>query len=272
MDMHFVQFCNYFGKLPPPPPQISDTFAYFFTQFTIFQFYTGDWLNGYGVGVPNGVLWTISVDIQFYIIAVVLAKMMKRQSEKIWFLAIGGSALLSLGLEICKDKIPSIFNKLLSVAVFPSFLYIFLFGMMLYYYREKYIPILKKHWKSICVLYCAWSFIVPAEIRGLFEGIRYNLVTTFLLMCMVVSLGFAFGQRRLKRDYSYGFYLYHMVVINFIYHIFIKEISSVSTFLLVITITIVCTAFLGYVLQIMVDEKLLKNFRARILMQYFQTR
>lgn len=38
-------------------------------QSTIFQFWTPDFLRGYGCGVPNGALWTIAVLIQFYFLA-----------------------------------------------------------------------------------------------------------------------------------------------------------------------------------------------------------
>ena len=41
---------------------------YVITQTTIFQFYTGNWLRDYGVGTPNGSLWTISVIIQLYFV------------------------------------------------------------------------------------------------------------------------------------------------------------------------------------------------------------
>lgn len=71
-------------------PSAKEFIIYIVTQFTVFQFFTGGWLSGYGVGVPNGVLWTIAVDIQFYVLAVWLAKVLKNKSMKTWVLAIGG--------------------------------------------------------------------------------------------------------------------------------------------------------------------------------------
>ena len=53
------------------PQGLRDNLIYVITQTTFFQFYTGDWLRGYGAGTANGSLWTISVLIQFYIIAYV---------------------------------------------------------------------------------------------------------------------------------------------------------------------------------------------------------
>jgi peptidoglycan/LPS O-acetylase OafA/YrhL len=37
-----------------------------FCHFTIFQYYTPDILRDWGVSAPNGSLWTIPVEIEFY--------------------------------------------------------------------------------------------------------------------------------------------------------------------------------------------------------------
>lgn len=246
-------------------PKIMDLILYFFPQLTIAQFYTPEWLRGYGVGTPNGVLWTISVDIQYYVIAVLLAKVMKGRKKTTWLLVTAVCAACSWGLRRAGSLLPVMVYKVLSVAVIPSYLYIFLFGMMLYYHRDFYIPALAKHWRGICLLYIVWSFLVPEKIRALFEGVQYNVITTLLLMCMTMSVGYAFGRRRMKHDYSYGFYLYHMVVINFIYHVFLQDISSVPQFFLVIIIAAAGAAILGYVLQIQFDKRVVKRWQNRVL-------
>ena len=41
---------------------------FIFCQSSIFQFWTPNFLRGYGCGTPNGSLWTIGILIQFYII------------------------------------------------------------------------------------------------------------------------------------------------------------------------------------------------------------
>lgn len=38
------------------------------TQGTVLQFWTPEFLRGYGCGTPNGTLWTICITIQFYIL------------------------------------------------------------------------------------------------------------------------------------------------------------------------------------------------------------
>ena len=38
-----------------------------FTKLTFFQFWTNEILRSWGTGTPNGSLWTITVELQFYI-------------------------------------------------------------------------------------------------------------------------------------------------------------------------------------------------------------
>lgn len=71
-----------------------DIFIYLATQLTLFQFYTGDWARNYGVGTPNGALWTITVDIQFYLIAILLRKILRREetrNKRIAIIFMGGT-------------------------------------------------------------------------------------------------------------------------------------------------------------------------------------
>ena len=58
---------------------IKELFLFAFAQGTIFQFWTPDSLRGYGVGTPNGALWTIGVMIQFYIVAWLFYNLMKNR-------------------------------------------------------------------------------------------------------------------------------------------------------------------------------------------------
>lgn len=80
-------------------PSFKDLFIYLITQLSIGQFYTGDWLRGYGVGVPNGALWTITTDVQFYLIAILIVKLLKDKPLKVWAGIVTLTAGISLGIE-----------------------------------------------------------------------------------------------------------------------------------------------------------------------------
>ena len=109
---------------------------YIGTQMTGFQFYTDEWLRDYGVGVPNGVLWSITVDIQFYIAAIFLVKWLKRKGIKAWSVVIAFGMILDWVLEKGKGLYPEIVYKLLQCNL-VSFLWIFLIGMCVL--QSKYV-------------------------------------------------------------------------------------------------------------------------------------
>lgn len=53
-------------------------------QATIFQFWTPDFLRGYGCGCPNGALWTISVLIQYYFLVYFVYILLKNRRLIVW--------------------------------------------------------------------------------------------------------------------------------------------------------------------------------------------
>lgn len=174
-----------------------------------------------------------------------------------------GGALLSLLLEKYKMLYPEILYKLLIVSIIP-FLYIFLFGMMAYYFRDSIVTFLEGHTGVITFIYIIWFFI-PERWTGMFQGPRYNVVTTLLLICAVLAIGFHFGRHRFKTDYSYAFYLYHMVVINVIRHMWIEKITSVIEFVIVFLVAILLTVFLGWLSVSQVDKKIGAKWQKNLL-------
>lgn len=210
---------------------------------TVFQFYTGGWLREYGVGVPNGALWTITVDIQFYIAAIFLVKWMKGRKISTWGIVTALSMILDLVLEKGKGLYPEIVYKLLQCNLAP-FLWIFLIGMCVYYNRDRIIPIIVKVKWVLVAAYLIWQYFVPIKIVNVFDGIRYNLITTLLMLLMLTGIGFSF-KKRLSQDYSYSFYLYHMVVINFIINNVCKEFHSTGQFIVFLMTSIIAIGILA---------------------------
>lgn len=210
---------------------------------TAFQFYTGGWPRDYGVGVPNGALWTITVDIQFYIVAIFFAKWLKGRGIKTWGVVITLGMIFDLALEKGKGFYPEIGYKLLQCNLIP-FLWIFLIGMCVYYNRNSIIPVIVKLKWVLMAVYLIWQYLVPSSVVKAFSGIRYNLITTLLMLLMLTGIGFSF-KKRLRQDYSYSFYLYHMVVINFIINNICREFVSAGQFAVSLIASIIVISFLA---------------------------
>jgi peptidoglycan/LPS O-acetylase OafA/YrhL len=100
-------------------PNYKDIIIYITTQLTFFQFYTGVWLKGYGIGAPNGSLWTIPVLIQFYILTIPLYRFMKNKKIVFWILLLIISILLSIIYEFTAPVMPSWLSKLIFVSFLP---------------------------------------------------------------------------------------------------------------------------------------------------------
>ena len=246
-------------------PSLKESVIYFATQFTIGQFYTSSWLRGYGVGTPNGVLWTIGVDIQFYLVALLLAKRLKKCSLVKSLVLCGICTVLSFGIELANKTgmLPESLYKLLSVSIIP-YLYIFLFGMTAYYHREKVLPFCVKWVWLFVPVYTLWQFM-PDSVQNAVMLVRYDAVSTILLLLMVIGLGYRFGKHRMKTDYSYAFYLYHMVVINVVYHVITKSVTSACLCVVYTAGILAATLALAFFSVQIVDKRIAAASQRKVL-------
>lgn len=70
--------------------QGADIVTWIIGQLTFFQFYTPSSIAAYGVGNPNGSLWTISMEIQIYILIMFFYDWLKKRSKEEWLILMGG--------------------------------------------------------------------------------------------------------------------------------------------------------------------------------------
>ena len=227
--------------------------VYLVTQLFGMNFYTGDWLRGYGVGTPNGVLWTIPVQLQFFLLVPLLAKYLKKSSARGACGCVCLLALLSTLLEKCSSMLPSIVSKLIGVTVFP-YLYFLVAGMVGWYHRDAIIPALRKKKWWLLAAYAAWRVAeIFLRFPLLFDGVMYNAVDTLLLAALIFGFAFDFTWR-MPRDYTYGFYLYHMVYINIVVHFGIRQFTSVWQAAAVLAAVVVLTVLSAWLSQKYIED------------------
>lgn len=222
-------------------PQITsgDFWIWIAAQVSIVQFYNPDFLRGLGVGVINGSLWTIPVELAFYVFLPFLYRLgIDRLSSRSGDLLIGTLAAASFAAFVWSielergDARP--LAKLLQVTLVPH-LFMFLFGILL----QRRLEILRSllegrglHWIVAFVLVVA-PLSALREASGVALG-AYLLLHRCLLAFLTIS--FAFTVRTISdrllhgNDISYGVYLYHMLVVNFFVHVgFVGDITSLIT-------------------------------------------
>jgi len=197
-------------------------------QLTFFQFYNPDIVRDFGFSPPNGALWTISVEIQFYLFIATL-----------WYFFLKNRTLRTKNLILITLFVLSaaynyFFNTYLlaeglayklSFVFFLSYLYFFMAGAFFYINRD--ILITKLKGKALFWILC---FIIATCLLNYFE-LRYyryvfnglSLAMLILLCGLVFSIAFTkvnLSQKLLKgNDVSYGIYIYQMPVLNLFFHL-----------------------------------------------------
>lgn len=192
-------------------------FAWLIAQMSIVQFYNAEMFREFGVGVINGSLWTISVELTFYILLPLILYLYKKYKLIIPILFIFSFTIWIYDLNSTKELF---LNKLLHVSIIP---YLFLFFIGIYTY--KYYNILKDYLENKfliwLVVYGAFSIIVKwFDIQTFFLVYFFKWII-FGMFIFSFALSFKTISYKLLRgnDYTYGVYIYHMIIINIFIHI-----------------------------------------------------
>jgi len=192
-------------------------FIWLITQLSVFQFYNPDFFRNYGVGVVNGSLWTISVEIQFYLLTFFIYLLLNKY-KKILIVVFSICIFLNIQNAVFNEKI-TFFSKLFNVSFLP-WIYMFLWGC----YLESNESLQKKLKNynifiiiTILIILNYYSYQLDI-FRGKTNAL--NPIEFFLLSIVIFKI--AYLKIKIpenffnKNDISYGVYLYHMPIVNFL--------------------------------------------------------
>lgn len=202
-----------------------------FGQLTILQMMRTPLLYDYGTGNPNGSLWTIPIELQFYCLVPLLYVGLSRVRY-----ATGALILLTvalIGVNIYRftphiDTSTSRYAVLLRNNVLP-YLYMFLVGMLWQRKFELLRPLVEGKFWIWLPLYLAVSYATPAlGFSSMTNSITF--VDVFVLSGLVMSA--AFTARGLSKrvlhsnDISYGMYIYHMPIVNLLIYVGVRSLVT----------------------------------------------
>jgi peptidoglycan/LPS O-acetylase OafA/YrhL len=178
--------------------------------------HTPDYLRSFGTGSVNGSLWTIPVELQFYLILPLLMTFITRSTfRKVAIFVV----LLALGIGYLwlrreyEGRLPT---RVLLMCIL-SWLYVFMIGVFLQLnpaFVERFIAGKFLWW---LIGYVCWTLLmrwlgVPVE------GNDATPLTTIPLGFLTISFALTapgLAEKLLRgNDISYGLYIYHMLVIN----------------------------------------------------------
>lgn len=243
-----VLICNAF----PQPLSVLffslDFWSWLGCQISFFHFYTPDILRFWGVGVPNGSLWTIAVELQFYLLLPLVVIIGNRWLSKVKLVVslLVVSALLSCFMFSYVNGDTLLF-KLSVVTVLPYF-YFFAIGILAKIFWKKVGCFLEGNFFYWFLGYLIFQFFAKGffnlQTTTYLVQTPFNVISSFILAGVVFSA--AFTQRDLSgrllrgNDISYGVYVYHMLLINwFVQHGYVGEMKYIFLILVI-------TALLGW--------------------------
>lgn len=207
------------GYLQTQKFSIVDFTAWLLAQSTFFQFYNPPYMRNFGVGVLNGALWTIAVELQFYALTPVLVRFLDRKI--LLFAAVLVASLLVNVLILHYLD----WNKLWMKLVYTSsatWVYMFMVGCLTAHFKDQVgLILMRLRWWWLVAAYVLTMNLVGQYATNANNGI--NPLSFFLMAACLLKLSEAdwpLPQSVVSfvrsEDFSYGVYLYHMPVLNMI--------------------------------------------------------
>lgn len=224
------------------------------SQLTIAQFYTPSFMRDFGVGTLNGSLWTIAVELQFYVMIPLFYWALRLKSRgqgdvkvvlAIVFFVIAQKICISL-VESNPDRL---LIKLMGVSFVPWF-YMFLVGVLFQRNFEKLHSLLAgKAWAVIPLYLISTGFIIRYTDWGFGNEIALPLYLLLAIAVFSVAYSVPNLSRKLFKgnDFSYGVYIYHIPVINIM--LSYKLTGEWGWFLLVFAATISLALLSWYLVE-----------------------
>lgn len=255
---------QFFIKLDWLNPKL---YLWILAQISFLQTYNLEIFETWGMGVPNGSLWSIVVELQFYlflpIIVLIINKLNKLRSVNILLICIFlTSYTFSHFIHFYVNDPYSNFKifehpkallslRILSTSVFWN-IYYFILGIGVYYnfdYLRRFFENKLIIWFSIYIIYITAFILIFDKYISPDATNIYSFLELILLAFLTFSFAFSYNnwsEKLLKHnDISYGIYIYHMPVINTIIAI---NIQNMSLKILITSIIVINLAILSWLL------------------------
>lgn len=183
------------------------------SQITLGQAYNPGLFRDVGVGAINGSLWTLTVEILFYLMVPVIVWLERRFDHTVIALTalsfiVYAAAPIFLSEPIYRDK------DLYDVVELTPVAWGWMFGVGIL--AVKYFETISARKNYLIVAVVPLTLMMLYGQGALFgsEGNRLGLIYFCCYVAVVIFLAFATPVVKLESDLSYGVYVWHMPIIN----------------------------------------------------------
>ena len=206
--------------------------------------YTPGFLANYGFGSYNGSLWTLPIELQFYVVLPICYFLTPKNRAIYWFC---GLFITFLILKVIYETV--VLNhfsasgaKLIEYSFIPHF-YLFLAGVVLQKLQLYKSPVIYNkaiYWIITYVLFCL-------TLPNIINPVAYELIKNLFLAFCVLSLAYTLPgtAKKLLRtnDVSYGMYIYHGLFLTVIVQ---EKVTAYANIFLLILLTYI-VAYLSWI-------------------------
>lgn len=212
-------------------------------------------LKTFATGSINGALWTIFTEVQLYILLGLTYRFLKKMKSRYWIILLVILAGINLICAVSAEKAGSIGAKIIERLFLPYALWFFI-GVFCYQRRDKLLPVLKKVFWPMLILY-----IVVNSISTEIPGYYTNIVIGIFLPFLVIGGGYCLPKIRIKCDLSYGIFLYHWIFLNIIVHFNLMNRLSWYVSLLFFIVATLLTAW--------ISQRLVQRIRHKVFIKKY---
>ena len=175
--------------------------------------------DGFFSSYPSGVLWTLSVELSFYILLPFILCIKKAIIRNLLLVFLFFTSMI---IPVIADEnfySASNLNKLLELICLP-FLWIFIIGMVMRLYWldiKKYLVGYGLFYIAFYLIFCFVAIEFGSGLGDYKRGLEISTIfQIFLLALAMFSMAFSYTNLKMARstDLSYSTYLYHMLIVQ----------------------------------------------------------
>jgi peptidoglycan/LPS O-acetylase OafA/YrhL len=224
------------------------------TQGSFFQAWNPEMLRDYGVGVANGVLWTIHIELSFYIMIPIyywLKRSVRLDVLLVIMIVISFALNYSLVQSNPSNTQAEFLQKAIGVTLAP-WIGMFGLGMLAQSHKERLYRYLAGRF-----VWAAAVFLTVALLTHYFHtfpvlstGNSTGVLNYLTIVALVFSAGYSgrsLSDRILSRnDISYGIYIFHMPIVNVLLQ---HDMTGLKGFLTLLPTVILISAGSWFLLE-----------------------